>query len=422
MPNRGRLLLVLLLGLAACTAPDGGDEGGTGTEPGAAPGAAIDAAADDDDGRDGSAPSTTGAPAVAVAPPAVGRADITPAGNRVLAGAGRLDRVAPLDVELPGTPVLVLPVVEPATAPGAANLTGAAGPATGDWVVELDGGQRVMVEADGTVTPLAPPPAPAASARDRFDDPLPDGVVVAAGEITAALVGPTDRYRHGVLGDRIEAGGVQVVDTTTGRSVTFGPEPPSVIEGIAPLLADLTGDGTFEVLVTHSNAEVGAWLAVWSPSGRLVAESAAIGQGNRWRNQLAVAPVGPGGEMEVIDVRTPHLGGTVEYFRLAGDRLERMATQTGFTSHAIGSRNLDLALVVDADGDGRLDVVTPADDRGSLGILTRSADEDDGVAVVAEVELPGRMTTNLGAAADAGGRVTFAVGTDTGMLRIWAAN
>ena len=76
----------------------------------------------------------------------------------------------------------------------------------------------------------------------------------------------------------------------------------------------------------------------------------AIGRGNRWRHQIAVAPFGPNGERELVDVLTPHIGGVVEFYRMVGDRIEIVATVPGFTSHVIGSRNLDLALAADADG------------------------------------------------------------------------
>jgi hypothetical protein len=145
---------------------------------------------------------------------------------------------------------------------------------------------------------------------------------------------------------------------------------------------------------------------------------------------MAIAPVGPNGEVEIIDVLTPHIGGTVQYFRIEGDRLVRVASNSGFTSHRLGSRNLDLGVVADADGDGALDVMVPTDRRDALGVLTRTEDPEagyDGVEVVAELPLPGRMTTNLGVrpvpeGGDAGiPTLGFAVGTDESVLRIWPA-
>ena len=254
-----------------------------------------------------------------------------------------------------------------------------------------------------------------------FEDPLPDGRIVESDGFAVALVEPTDRYPHGVLGDRIEAAAIEVVDITTGERTRFGPEAPTVIEGISPIMADITGDGEVEVLVTQSNSDVGAWLAAWSTDGTLVAESPAIGRGNRWRNQLAVAPIGPAGEVEVIDVRTPHIGGVVQFFQVDGTVLDRAAATTGFTSHVIGSRNLDLGIVVDADGDGRLEVLLPTNDLSALGILRRNESDDDmGVEVVSNVPLQGRLTTNIAVSEPSpSGAVGVAVGTSDGLIRIW---
>ncbi len=367
----------------------------------------------------------------------VGFAALRADGNRVLAGAGALGRVEPVDVAVPGEPVLVLPVTG---GPDGAGVTvDTDGGPGGLWYVELADGRGLLVDPDADPGPrvvgdaiAVPPPT-----VDGFDDPLPDGIVVEAEGRAVALVGPTDRYPHGALGDRIEASAIEVLGPGPDDRLRFGPDEPSVIEGISSVVADATGDGTPEILVTHSNADEGAWLALWSLDGELVAESVSIGLGNRWRNQLAIAPVGPEGEIEVIDVRTPHLGGTVQYFRVEGDKLARVATRTGFTSHRIGSRNLDLGVVIDGDGDGRLDVVVPTDARDELGVLTRvdQASSETGAAVdiVASVALPGRLTTNIGIApapapapdqdADGDGGpepgLVVAVGTDEEVVRFW---
>lgn len=131
-----------------------------------------------------------------------------------------------------------------------------------------------------------------------------------------------------------------------------------------------------------------------------------------------MAPIGPNGEVEFIDVRTPHLGGTVEFFRREGSELVVVAARRGFTNHTIGSRNLDLGIVADADGNGQLDVVVPTDDRTGLGILRR-VDSGDGVEVIATVPLPGRLTTNVSATADEAGGLWFAAGSDDATVRIW---
>lgn len=401
--------MVLTLALLAVSCADGADSSladtdGTSNGTGANGNASGDGATDDMAADDG--------PLVVE----VGPATLQPGGNRVAAGRGAATSTDPIDVTLPGTPLLVLPVTSVRT--GSLPADGA-----GHWFVELDEGDDIVIGPDGVIVGRAQAaPGPTAEA---FTDPLPDAVVVDDGSWSAALVGPTDRYPHGALGDRIEAEAVQVLGSGLPPSgVTFGPEAPAVIEGIAPILVDVDDDGTPEVVVTESDAEVGARLALWSIEGTRLAVSDPIGRGNRWRNQLAAAPVGPDGALEVIDVRTPHLGGTVQFFQVDGDRLVQVASRSGFTSHVIGSRNLDLGVVIDADGDGRLDVVVPSDDRRHLGVLTRVGDTVEETALV---ELPGRLSTNIGVSAvggkdgDGDQRLAIAVGTGDGILRIWPA-
>ena len=115
-------------------------------------------------------------------------------------------------------------------------------------------------------------------------------------------------------------------------------------------------------------------------------------------------------------MRIPHIGGVVEYFRLDGDALVVAAEQSGFTSHRLGSRNLDLALAADVTGDGRIDVIVPTNDLVALGVLSRTL---EGVAVSAELPLPGRLTTNVAGASNRDGSLSVAVGTSEGVLRVY---
>ncbi len=93
-------------------------------------------------------------------------------------------------------------------------------------------------------------------------------------------------------------------------------QSPLVLEGIAPIWADLDGDGVREILATLSDAIEGARVVVYAEDGSVIAEGPAVGQGNRWRHQIAVAPFGPQGELELAVVLTPHIGGVVEFYAL----------------------------------------------------------------------------------------------------------
>ncbi len=276
--------------------------------------------------------------------------------------------------------------------------------------IALSDGGLAFVAADGSVVTVA------REGNRTFDiDALPDARLVSDGGLIAVLTAPTDRYAHGVLGDTLEAGAVTVVDPSSQTVVQTIEFDSSVVEGVAPMWADVDGDGVSELLVTLSDSGGGARLAVISESGQISAESDPIGVANRWRHQIAVGPLGPGGETEIVEVITPHLGGIVTFRRMDGPHIPEVASLSGFTSHVLGSRNLDMAVVADADGDGQPEVVLPTQDRNELAGLERSA---EGVEVAWSVPLDAPIVSNL-AAADVGGRLVVGLGTADGRLLVW---
>ena len=147
--------------------------------------------------------------------------------------------------------------------------------------------------------------------------------------------------------------------------------------------------------MTVSDAEQGARLVVYAESGEQIAASTAIGQGNRWRHQIAAGPFGPNGEMELVDVLTPHLGRVVEFFRLDGDELKVVARLEGYTSHVLGSHNLDQAAGGDFDSDGLLEVLLMTPDLTELAAVQHTT---AGAMVIWTVPAGGIVTTNLGTA------------------------
>ncbi|MDJ0953880.1 MAG: hypothetical protein QNJ81_09380 [Acidimicrobiia bacterium] len=379
----------------------------------------------------------------------------TQSGNRVYDVSGDLVVANAVDIELTGRPVWVVGVsgardptwvvaTEDGTIEAWAVVDGRADPTS----LELDslppGTPPLVAATEGMVRVVVPPPdaSPlthpvivgedlvyittdgsleiigAGASSELPIDALPDGrLSVSSDGLVSVLAGPTNRYPHAVLGDDLEASRIVIIDPGTASVVAdVTIDEPNVVEGIAAPWVDADGDGVEELLVTISNGEVGARLALLDRMGEFIADGPPIGRGNRWRNQLGAGPTGSNGEIEVIDVRVPHIGGVVEYFRLQGAELVRVAEQPGYTSHGIGSRNLDWAVAADVTGDGRVDVIVPTQDRSALGILSRTT---DGVAVVTELELPGRLTSNLALAESSGGSIALAAGTAEGILRIW---
>ncbi len=245
---------------------------------------------------------------------------------------------------------------------------------------------------------------------------LPDGTLLADGtDRVLLLTEPTDRYPHGVLGDPFEASGWVIVDVRSMALVSSVRLDSDVIEGMSPMWVDLDGDGRREVIVTQSDADDGARIVVYREDGTLVASGAPVGRGNRWRHQLAVGPLGPSGEIEIATMLTPHIGGILELYRLVDGELVSVARAGTYTSHAIGSRNLDMTIAGDFDGNGRPEVVVLGQERDRvIGIERRS----DGLTVQWERSVEGRITTNLAVYQTEAG-IALAAGTERGAVFMW---
>jgi hypothetical protein len=265
-------------------------------------------------------------------------------------------------------------------------------------------------------------------------DALPDARPVAADGRVAVLAGRTTDYPHGALGDDVEAEAVALVSAAGDDVARLSPPgADAVLEGTAPIAADVDGDGEAEFVTAAADAADGARIVVLDVSGDHRV-GPAVGDGFRWRHPLAVAPFGPNGELEVAAVKTPHVGGVAEFYRpgSAGDDLELVAESAGgYGTHAFGSRNLGGAVAGRLAGDDRWCLLVPAGFGGDLTVLRRTR---DGVASVGAVAPPAARTTNLAAVgvrggadtagggaeedADGDGGVHLVVGTDDG-LAVW---
>jgi hypothetical protein len=223
-------------------------------------------------------------------------------------------------------------------------------------------------------------------------------LVLNADGLLATYIESTDaRYVHGIMGDDFEAAGLAVFDVSGGtldEVVRVMLPETDVYEGISPLWGDVDGDGMEEIVTTVSNQNQGAWLQVYSLTGNIImAQSNPIGQGFRWRHQLAVGALGINGEPQVVDVLTPHIGGMVEYFDVRGELLSVNNAQLGYTSHVINSRNLDRAVVGDFDGDSARELVL-TNQRGNQIIAVRNTER--GVIEQWQLDaLPDPILTNL---------------------------
>ena len=250
---------------------------------------------------------------------------------------------------------------------------------------------------------------------------LTDGRVLYDGENSLLLLtDSTRRYPHGALGDKWEAGSITLVslDPPAVRTEITLPEP-WVVEGIAPLWADITGDGQREIILTRSSVETGAQIAVYSEAGELLGTGEAIGLNQRWRHVIAAAPFAPDGAPELVDVLTPHIGGPVEFFRWQNGGLVQTAQARGYTSHVNGTRNMDMAVAGDFDATGRPLLLLPSQARDALGAVRRT---ESGAEIAWTLPLDGLLVTNLSAVTLPDGALALAAARLNGVLRVWQPN
>jgi len=226
------------------------------------------------------------------------------------------------------------------------------------------------------------------------------------------LTQPTNRYDHGILGDGLEASGITLIETEPELRViiTIPIEPPDVIEGLSPIWADIDNDGLRDVVITLSNNQSGSRIAAYREDGILLAESLPIGLGHRWRHQIAVAEFEANMPPLLADVRTPHIGGIVEFLQYNNGKLDIVKEIRGFSSHSIGSRNLDSAIAGDFNNDGNAELLVPDQPHANLGIISIEG-------VMGSLPFDGVLTSNLsGTVID--GRIIVGAGVQD-KLRIW---
>lgn len=405
-------------------------------------------------------PRTADADGSPVAPPAGGTGIAytfgAPNGNRLVDGAGDLPNADPVDVAIGGDPAWVVgtavdggdlwvvvrrdgSVVAVVLRDGDANRTtitperlAAGSPPVLD---ARDGDYRLLrnpddagewthptAVGDALVTPTAS--GAVAVARPDGDerlgvDALPDGRVVTDGSGRAAvLAAPTDRYRHGALGDRVEPTAVAIVDVTGAPSVagTVSAPAPAVFETLLPFWLSWRDRPVF--VLTEAVSGQGARAAIYAESGDRLATGPRVDGGLGWTHQLAVAPFAPDGTTELATVAKPHVDHDLRFLRWRGDRLEPVATASPWVSHTLDDpRNLDRVRAGDFDGDGRVELLVPAVGGDGFGALRRT---ERGIEAAWRLDLGGSLVTNL--ATTDGPTLSVAAGRSDGVLRVWPSH
>jgi hypothetical protein len=221
---------------------------------------------------------------------------------------------------------------------------------------------------------------------------LSDGrVATGDGAIARAwLADPTDRYRHGVLGDAIEAGSL-VIERSDGRIGTVTAGANAVFEDLWPRIVKL--NGVDRIVVVKSYLQRGSALAVIdAESMKIIAETPPIGHANAWLNPAGIADFDGDGTTDIAFVRQPHVAGLLQLWSWQDQQLKKVAEVRDASNHAIGSKAIGMSWTADFDADGHPDLAVPSLDRRSLRLIAFVPQ----VREIARVPLPARLVTNIG--------------------------
>ena len=168
------------------------------------------------------------------------------------------------------------------------------------------------------------------------------------GNVYAQYAMPTDRYSHGILGDRIEGGQLVVVVDSIFYELTL--EEQYVFEDIRPRLCDVDEDGELEIICLRTNTSLGGGIVIYKiENGELVeyAQVGEIGRPNRWLNIVAIHDLDNDRVVELVWIETPHIGGTLKVAKIEEGMLEVLAETAQYSNHAIGERNLCLSVLTE---------------------------------------------------------------------------
>lgn len=163
---------------------------------------------------------------------------------------------------------------------------------------------------------------------------------------------PTTRYSHGVLGDTIEYGALEIrvegksplseplsLDLDYGPSIhTVSVRLPSdrVFEDLAPRLADVDLDGSPEIIVVETQKDTGAQLAIYNALGHKITATPHIGTRFRWLAPIGAADLDGDGHVEIAYIDRPHLAKILRIWRFRNGGLQEIAALPGLTNHRIG--------------------------------------------------------------------------------------
>jgi hypothetical protein len=178
--------------------------------------------------------------------------------------------------------------------------------------------------------------------------------------LKAQYAEPTTRYDHGILGDAVEWGALELaVELCAGcarsdrQNLVIRLPKTRVFEDLVPrLIKDETG--RVLVMVVETDLRLGARLALYDHTG-LVDATPFIGSTHRWLAPVGAADLDGDGFTEVAYVEKPHLSKELKVWRLRGGKLRFVASLGGLTNHRIGEDFISGGL---RDCGGGLEIIT----------------------------------------------------------------
>ena len=193
--------------------------------------------------------------------------------------------------------------------------------ADGRWQEAARGGDSLLPDA----TPVGFDPSGRAA----------DG----SGTIAVFAAPDAQRYRHGALGDEIEATRLLLLDPLSLQVLSELNLPePYVFEDLAPRPIAWRGG---QALLTMRAGPQGGQLAIVASDGSAKLTLAALGPPNGTRYRW-LAPSTDG--TALFAVHTPHIGGVLHRYRAEGDQLLSERLASGLSNHQNGQRELGLSL------------------------------------------------------------------------------
>ncbi|MBO6559189.1 MAG: VCBS repeat-containing protein [Nisaea sp.] len=298
-----------------------------------------------------------------------------------------------------------LEIREVTLAEAGASLTVADGAVlvkTGDGSIYRLGEGGAIVAASGTAWPPADVALSPPVVRDgRIGSD-------ATGRILAWYAEETEQYRHGALGDPVEALAL-VGREDDGKPAVYRMSGDEVFEDLEPRIVDLDIEphGRPEIVTIVASAEEGAAIAVFGmardadgdPALVRLATSSHIGSAFRWLNIAGIADFDGDGFTEIAYVDRPHIRGELVFLEWRGGRLREQERVGGFANHHGGSTVQDLSEIADVDGDGHLDLLLP--DRGYRHFVAIGLDQE-GAREIARTAIPSAPVSAVLPAGSAG--------------------